>query len=65
MPRFSKAVNAVLVDTGTFDCGLKAGELRETVAIVVKGLGDYAGVTNLGDRRVALILDVASPSGRG
>lgn len=61
-----RAINVVLVDTGTFEYGLVVEQLHETVEIVVKplgrhlkGLADYAGATILGDGRVAVILDVA------
>ena len=69
LPRTSagqRALNVVLVDTGTFEYGLAVEELHDTVEIVVKPLGrhlkgipDYAGATILGDGRVAVILDVA------
>ena len=61
-----RALNIVLVDTGTFEYGLVVGDLHDTVEIVVKpmgrhlqGLRDYAGATILGDGQVAVILDVA------
>ncbi len=62
----SKALNVVLVDTGTFEYGLVVGDLHDTVEIVVKpmgrhlqGLREYAGATILGDGQVSVILDVA------
>lgn len=62
----SKALNIVLVDTGTFEYGLVVGDLHDTVEIVVKPMGrhlqnlrEYAGATILGDGQVAVILDVA------
>jgi two-component system chemotaxis sensor kinase CheA len=62
----SKALNIVLVDTGSFEYGLVVGDLHDTVEIVVKpmgrhlqGLREYAGATILGDGQVAVILDVA------
>ena len=64
--RGSKALNVVLVDTGTFEYGLVVEDLHDTVEIVVKpmgrhlqGLREYAGATILGDGQVAVILDVA------
>ena len=66
-----RAINVVLVDTGTFEYGLVVEQLHETVEIVVKplgrhlkGLADYAGATILGDGRVAVILDVAGLAAR-
>jgi two-component system chemotaxis sensor kinase CheA len=65
-PRGGKALNVVLVDTGSFEYGLVVGELHDTVEIVVKPMGrhlqalrEYAGATILGDGQVAVILDVA------
>jgi two-component system chemotaxis sensor kinase CheA len=64
--RGSKAINIVLVDTGSFEYGLVVGDLHDTVEIVVKPMGrhlqtlrEYAGATILGDGQVAAILDVA------
>jgi two-component system chemotaxis sensor kinase CheA len=64
--RGAKALNVVLVDTGTFEYGLVVEDLHDTVEIVVKpmgrhlqGLREYAGATILGDGQVAVILDVA------
>jgi two-component system chemotaxis sensor kinase CheA len=64
--RGSRALNIVLVDSGTMEYGLVVGELHDTVEIVVKpmgrhlqGLVEYAGATILGDGQVAVILDVA------
>ena len=69
--RGSKALNIVLVDTGTLEYGLVVGELHDTVEIVVKpmgrhlqGLVEYAGATILGDGQVAVILDVAGLAAR-
>ena len=66
-----RALNVVLVDTGTLQYGLVVEELHDTVEIVVKPLGrhlkgiaDYAGATILGDGRVAVILDVAGVAAR-
>jgi two-component system chemotaxis sensor kinase CheA len=66
-----RALNIVLVNTGTFEYGLTVEELHDTVEIVVKPLGrhlkgipEYAGATILGDGRVAVILDVAGLSVR-
>jgi len=66
-----RALNVVLVDTGTFEYGLVVEELHDTVEIVVKPLGrhlktlhDYAGATILGDGWVAVILDVAGMAAR-
>jgi two-component system chemotaxis sensor kinase CheA len=62
----AKALNVILVDTGTFEYGLVVENLHDTVEIVVKPMGrhvqrlhDYAGATILGDGKVAVILDVA------
>ena len=62
----SKALNIVVVSTGTFTYGLIVDELHDSEEIVVKPLGrhlkhckGYAGATIMGDGRVALILDVA------
>jgi len=62
----SRALNIVLVDTGTFEYGLVVQDLHDTVEIVVKPMGrhlqflsEYAGATILGDGQVAVILDVA------
>jgi two-component system chemotaxis sensor kinase CheA len=62
----SKALNIVLVDTGSFEYGLVVSDLHDTVEIVVKPMGrhlqplrEYAGATILGDGQVAVILDVA------
>jgi two-component system chemotaxis sensor kinase CheA len=70
-PGEPRALNVVLVDTGTFEFGLAVEELHDTVEIVVKPLGrhlkglhDYAGATILGDGRVAVILDVAGLAAR-
>jgi two-component system chemotaxis sensor kinase CheA len=67
----SRALNVVLVDTGSLEYGLAVEDLHETVEIVVKPLGrhlktlhDYAGATILGDGRVAVILDVAGLAAR-
>ena len=67
----SRALNVVLVDTGSFEYGLVVEELHDTVEIVVKPLGrhlkglhEYAGATILGDGRVAVILDVAGLAAR-
>jgi two-component system chemotaxis sensor kinase CheA len=67
----SRALNVVLVDTGSFEYGLVVAELHDTVEIVVKPLGrhlkglhEYAGATILGDGRVAVILDVAGLAAR-
>jgi two-component system chemotaxis sensor kinase CheA len=67
----NRALNVVLVDTGSFEYGLVVEELHDTVEIVVKPLGrhlkgiaDYAGATILGDGRVAVILDVAGLAAR-
>jgi two-component system chemotaxis sensor kinase CheA len=67
----SKALNIVLVDTGSFEYGLVVEELHDTVEIVVKpmgrhlqGLSEYAGATILGDGQVAVILDVAGVAQR-
>jgi len=56
----------VVVTTGTQTYGLVVGGFHDTEEIVVKplgchlkGLGEYAGATILGDGAVALILDVA------
>jgi two-component system chemotaxis sensor kinase CheA len=64
--RGAKALNIVLVDTGTFEYGLVVEDLHDTVEIVVKPMGrhlqalrEYAGATILGDGQVAVILDVA------
>jgi len=64
--RGAKALNVVLVDTGTFEYGLVVESLHDTVEIVVKPMGrhmqalrEYAGATILGDGQVAVILDVA------
>jgi len=64
--RGTKAINIVLVDTGSFQYGLAVEDLHDTVEIVVKPMGrhlqairDYAGATILGDGEVAVILDVA------
>jgi two-component system chemotaxis sensor kinase CheA len=64
--RGAKALNVVLVDTGTFEYGLVVEDLHDTVEIVVKPMGRhlqrlrvYAGATILGDGQVAVILDVA------
>jgi len=64
--RGPKALNVVLVDTGSFQYGLVVDDLHDTVEIVVKpmgrhlkGLREYAGATILGDGQVAVILDVA------
>ena len=61
-----KALNIVLVDTGSFEYGLVVSGLHDTVEIVVKPMGrhlkplrEYAGATILGDGQVAVILDVA------
>jgi two-component system chemotaxis sensor kinase CheA len=60
------ALEIVVVTTGTQTYGLVVGEFHDTEEIVVKplgchlkGLGEYAGATILGDGAVALILDVA------
>jgi two-component system, chemotaxis family, sensor kinase CheA len=69
--RGSKALNIVVVDTGTLEYGLVVSELHDTVEIVVKpmgrhlqGLVEYAGATILGDGQVAVILDVAGLAAR-
>lgn len=69
--RGGKALNIVLVDTGSFEYGLVVDELHDTVEIVVKpmgrhlqGLREYAGATILGDGQVAVILDVAGLAAR-
>jgi two-component system chemotaxis sensor kinase CheA len=61
-----RALNIVLVDTGSLEYGLVVGDLHDTVEIVVKpmgrhlqGLRHYAGATILGDGQVAVILDAA------
>jgi two-component system chemotaxis sensor kinase CheA len=60
------ALEIVVVTTGTQTYALVVGEFHDTEEIVVKplgchlkGLGEYAGATILGDGAVALILDVA------
>ena len=60
------ALEIVVVTTGTQTYGLVVGGFHDTEEIVVKplgchlkGLGEYAGATILGDGAVALILDVA------
>lgn len=60
------ALEIVVVTTGTQTYGLVVGSFHDTEEIVVKplgshlkGLGEYAGATILGDGSVALILDVA------
>jgi two-component system chemotaxis sensor kinase CheA len=60
------ALEIVVVTTGTQTYGLVVGRFHDTEEIVVKplgthlkGLGEYAGATILGDGSVALILDVA------
>jgi two-component system chemotaxis sensor kinase CheA len=67
----SRAIDIVLVDTGTFEYGLVVSKLHDTVEIVVKpmgrhlqGLREYAGATILGDGKVAVILDVAGLAAR-
>ena len=69
--RESRALNIVLVDSGTIEYGLVVAELHDTVEIVVKpmgrhlqGLVEYAGATILGDGQVAVILDVAGLAAR-
>jgi two-component system chemotaxis sensor kinase CheA len=69
--RGTKALNIVVVDTGTLEYGLVVSELHDTVEIVVKpmgrhlqGLVEYAGATILGDGQVAVILDVAGLAAR-
>ena len=69
--RGSRALNIVLVDSGTIEYGLVVAELHDTVEIVVKpmgrhlqGLVEYAGATILGDGQVAVILDVAGLAAR-
>ncbi len=69
--RGSRALNIVLVDTGTIEYGLVVADLHDTVEIVVKPLGrhlqglvEYAGATILGDGQVAVILDVAGLAAR-
>jgi two-component system chemotaxis sensor kinase CheA len=69
--QLDRALNVVLVNTGTFEYGLAVEELHDTVEIVVKPLGrhfkalhEYAGATILGDGRVAVILDVAGLASR-
>jgi two-component system chemotaxis sensor kinase CheA len=60
------SLEIVVVTTGTQTYGLVVGAFHDTEEIVVKplgchlkGLGEYAGATILGDGAVALILDVA------
>jgi two-component system chemotaxis sensor kinase CheA len=69
--RGSRALNIVLVDTGSIEYGLVVADLHDTVEIVVKpmgrhlqGLVEYAGATILGDGQVAVILDVAGLAAR-
>ena len=66
-----RAMNVVLVNTGSFEYGLVVDDLHDTVEIVVKplgrhlqGLSDYAGATILGDGQVAIILDVGGLAAR-
>jgi two-component system chemotaxis sensor kinase CheA len=66
-----RAMNVVLVNTGSFEYGLVVDDLHDTVEIVVKplgrhlqSLGDYAGATILGDGQVAIILDVGGVAAR-
>jgi two-component system, chemotaxis family, sensor kinase CheA len=60
------ALEVAVVTTGTLTYGLVVDAFHDTEEIVVKplgrhlkGLGEYAGATILGDGTVALILDVA------